>query len=106
MPLQHTVASTQSRASTQANSAEDSEAPEAYIVLHDPSKMHKLDIEACFSHWLSQQEKGKQVVFAFSHILGSGSALQETVRLDELLDLGSSDLDTPAPSVCKSSPMD
>jgi hypothetical protein len=32
--------------------------------------MHKSDIEACFSHWLAQQEKGKQVVFAFSHVLG------------------------------------
>ena len=36
-------------------------------------------------------------MFAFSHVLGSGSALQEEVRLDELSDLGSSDLDTPAP---------
>ena len=67
-------------------------------MLCDPSKMHKSDIEACFSHWLTQQEKGKQVAFAFSHVLGSGSALQEAVQLDELLDLGSSDLDTPAPA--------
>ena len=97
MPLQRTSAPSRSRASTRATSVKDSEGSEAYIVLRDPSKMHKSDIEACFSYWLSRQEKGKKVAFAFSHVLGSGSELQEAVRLDDLSNVGGSDLDIPAP---------
>jgi len=41
-----------------------------FILLCDPSKMHKSEIEACFKHWLSRQENG-DIAFAFSHMLNA-----------------------------------
>ena len=65
-----------------------------FILLHDPLKMHKSEIEACFKHWLSRQENG-DIAFAFSQVLNAhDNLLQPVVQLEELSDLGNSDLDS------------
>jgi len=67
-----------------------------FILLCDPSKMHKSEIEACFKHWLSHQENG-DIAFAFSQVLNAcDNSLRPVVGLEELSDLGDSDLDSPA----------
>jgi len=38
-----------------------------FILLRDPSKMHKSEIEACFKHWLSRQENGMGTLPLHSH---------------------------------------
>ena len=67
-----------------------------FILLYDPSKMHKSEIEAFFKHWLSHQENG-DIVFAFSQELNAcDNSMWLAVQLEALSDLGDSDLDSPA----------
>ena len=64
-----------------------------FILLRDPSKMHKSEIEACFKHWLSCQENG-DIAFAFSQVLNAcDNSLWPVIQLEELSDLDDSNLD-------------
>jgi hypothetical protein len=89
-----------SRASTVVpgeSSDDDREGDEVFVLLRDPSKMQKHEIEACFTHWMARQEDGK-VGFEFSNVVNSrDGTLRPAVRLEELSDLGTTDSETPPP---------
>jgi hypothetical protein len=92
-----------SRASTvvPGESSEDAwDGDEVFVLLQDPSKMQKHEIEACFTHWMALQEDGK-IGFEFSNVFNSrDGTLRPAVRLGELLDLSTTDSETPPPAPC------
>jgi len=59
------------------------EVEQVLILLHDPSRMHKSEIEAYFKHWLSHQENG-DIAFVFSQVLNAcDNSLWLAVQLEE-----------------------
>lgn len=68
-----------------------------FVLLRDPSKMQKHEIEACFTHWLARQEERK-IGLEFSNVLNSrDGTLRPAARLEELSDLGETESDSPPP---------
>jgi hypothetical protein len=90
-----------SRASTVVPGESDDELMDGeFVLLREPSKMHKQEIHACFTRWMARQEEGK-IPFEFANILNSQEGtLWLAVQLQELSDLDDTDPKSMIPPPC------